>query len=112
MTEIREVDAVTGARLVDAGAVLLDVRERFEWEAGHAPNAVWIPLSELPERVGEVPTDADVIVVCRAGGRSLRAAGFLVGNGIGATNLSGGMQAWHSAGLPMQAADGVEPTVA
>ena len=111
MTEIREVDATTGATLVEQGAVLLDVREQFEWEGGHAEAAVWIPLGELPDRVAEVPTDGQVVVVCRSGGRSLRAAGFLAQNGIDAVNLTGGMHAWKAAGLPMQCEGTGEPDV-
>jgi rhodanese-related sulfurtransferase len=111
MTEIREVDAPAGAALVDDGAVLLDVRERFEWDGGHAPAAVWIPLGELPDRVAEVPRDRQVVVVCRSGGRSLRAAGFLAQSGVDAVNLSGGMHAWKAAGLPMHSETAGEPDV-
>ena len=55
-------------------AVIVDVREADEWAAGHAPNAVHIPLSDLPARLGELPDSDDTIpVVCRSGGRSGRA---------------------------------------
>jgi rhodanese-related sulfurtransferase len=96
---------------VPADAVLLDVRENDEWEAGHAPQALHIPLGELAERIGEVPQDGDVYVVCRAGGRSARATVYLNQNGWDAVNVAGGMQVWHQRGLPLVAAEGTEPGV-
>ena len=92
---------------VPADAVLLDVREDDEWAAGHAPQAIHIPLGELAERVGEVPQDGEVYVVCRAGGRSARATVFLNQNGWDAVNVAGGMQVWHQQGLPLVAAEGI-----
>ena len=96
---------------VPADAVLLDVREDDEWAAGHAPQAIHIPLGELAERVGEVPQDGEVYVVCRAGGRSARATMYLNQNGWDAVNVAGGMQVWHQQGFPLVAAEGVVPEV-
>ncbi|MFC0429355.1 rhodanese-like domain-containing protein [Kutzneria buriramensis] len=96
---------------VPTDAVLLDVREHDEWAAGHAPQAIHIPLGELAERVGEVPQDRDVYVVCRAGGRSARATMYLNQNGWDAVNVAGGMQVWHQHGLSLVAAEGVVPEV-
>jgi rhodanese-related sulfurtransferase len=101
----------TSVDQVPADAVLLDVREDDEWEAGHAPQAIHIPLGELAERVAEVPQDGDVYVVCRAGGRSARATMYLNQNGWDAVNVAGGMQVWHQQGLPLVAAEGVVPEV-
>lgn len=81
--------------------VVLDVREPFEWAAGHAAAAVHIPLGDLSERVGEVPVGAPVYVICAAGGRSLQGAAFLERQGIDAVNVTGGMNAWQQAGLPV-----------
>lgn len=94
--------------------VLLDVREQDEWDAGHAIEAVHIPLAELPDRVGELPDAADgpVYVVCRSGRRSERAAQYLAGLGYEAVNVTGGMQAWHAAGKPMMSDNGQDPRVA
>jgi rhodanese-related sulfurtransferase len=80
--------------------IVLDVREAFEWEAGHAAEAIHIPLGDLVERVGEVPREAPVYVICAAGGRSLQGAAFLERNGLEAINVTGGMNAWQQAGLP------------
>jgi rhodanese-related sulfurtransferase len=101
----------TSVDQVPVDAVLLDVREDDEWEAGHAPQATHIPLGELAERIGEVPQDGDVYVVCRAGGRSARATMYLNQNGWDAVNVAGGMQVWHQQGLPLVAAEGVVPEV-
>ena len=53
-----------------AGVTLLDVREQDEWDAGHAPDALHIPMSELAGRLEELPNDQDVYVICRSGNRS------------------------------------------
>lgn len=55
------------AAAVPADSVLLDVREHDEWAAGHAEGALHIPMSEFAGRVGEVPSDERVHVVCRVG---------------------------------------------
>lgn len=98
------VPTVTVAEVTETlpeGVVLLDVREDDEWAAGHAPNAVHIPMSELTGRLGELPQDADVFVVCRSGGRSARVTAYLNANGWDAVNVGGGMNAWAQAGRPL-----------
>jgi rhodanese-related sulfurtransferase len=92
--------------LIRWGALLLDVREPDEWAAGHVPGAVHIPLGQLVERVDELPEDRQVVVICRSGARSARAAAFLASSGFDAVNLAGGMHAWAAAGLAFQAAGG------
>jgi rhodanese-related sulfurtransferase len=88
-------------RLADGGAFLLDVREDDEWEAGHAPDAVHVAMSLIPDRIDQIPTDRTVVCVCRVGGRSVAVAGTLAGAGLDVRNLDGGMLAWESAGLPV-----------
>jgi rhodanese-related sulfurtransferase len=107
MTEIENVDVES----LGAQAKVLDVREDYEWEAGHIEGALHIPMNDLPERVEELDPDEDVYVICRSGGRSFRVAQWLVGNGYSAMNVSGGMGAWLEAGKPMVADNGQEPTV-
>ncbi len=97
-----EVTASEAAARVERGAMLLDVREPEEWEAGHAAGAVWIPLGTLGDRVGEVPAGQAVVCVCRIGGRSAKATEFLLASGRDAVNLIGGMQAWAASGLPVE----------
>jgi rhodanese-related sulfurtransferase len=89
------------ARRVDEGAVLLDVREPDEWHAGHAPDAVHVPLAALAASIGRFDKDQPIVAVCRVGGRSERAASVLLQRGYDAVNLAGGMQAWRSAGMPV-----------
>jgi rhodanese-related sulfurtransferase len=85
-------------------AVMVDVREDDEWAAGHAPNAIHIPLAELPSRLGELPeTDDTVPVVCRMGGRSARAVQWLVQQGFDVANVEGGMLEWQRAGKQISA---------
>ncbi|KAA2248892.1 rhodanese-like domain-containing protein [Solihabitans fulvus] len=83
------------------GRVLLDVREDDEWAAGHAPNALHIPMGELAGRLAELPEDSDVLVICRSGGRSARVTAYLNANGWDAVNVDGGMSQWAAAGRPM-----------
>jgi rhodanese-related sulfurtransferase len=88
--------------LVDAGrATLLDVREEHEWMSGHAPQAVHIPMSQLAQRVRELPADGLIICVCAVGARSARVTEALNQGGWQAANLDGGMSAWEVAGLPV-----------
>lgn len=96
---------------VSADAVLLDVREPDEWQAGHIEGALHIPLADLPARVGELSPDDKIVVVCRSGARSGRAVGWLGQNGYDVLNLDGGMVAWAVAGQKMVSETGEAPTV-
>jgi rhodanese-related sulfurtransferase len=111
MAFAKNLPAVDPASLPE-DAYLLDVREPEEWRAGHAPDAVHIPLGGLSDRANEVPQDRDVYVVCRSGHRSARAAMALNNAGWRAINVDGGMQAWMAAGKPMVADGDLEPFVA
>jgi rhodanese-related sulfurtransferase len=98
-----EISATEAAALLDGdgGAVLLDVREQHEWDAGHAPQARHLAMSELAGRIPEIPADVAVICVCHVGGRSAAVAQALNRAGYNALNLTGGMAAWEDAGLPV-----------
>lgn len=80
---------------------LLDVREDDEWQAGHIEDAQHIPLGELGDRVGELPTGRRIVAVCRSGSRSAAAVRGLKQLGYDALNLDGGVTAWSRAGLPL-----------
>ena len=110
MDQIDEVDVAQALALLDDSALLLDVREHDEWLAGHVERARHIPLATLPDFVDDLPREGVIVCVCRAGGRSARAAQFLLEQGFNVANLRGGMTAWHEAGAQM-VADGSEPTV-
>ena len=92
---------------VEATAYLLDVREPDEWTAGHAPGAHHLPMMEVPARIAEIPADADVVVVCRSGGRSAQVTAYLMQHGWeNVRNLAGGMGAWQDAGREVVSEDG------
>ncbi|GAB2513571.1 MULTISPECIES: rhodanese-like domain-containing protein [Nocardiopsis] len=101
----------TGVTEVPEDGYLLDVREDDEWRAGHAPDAVHIPLGELGGRADEVPKDRKVYVVCRVGGRSAQAVMALNQAGWDSVNVAGGMAAWERAGREMAAEADAEPRV-
>jgi rhodanese-related sulfurtransferase len=96
------VDARTAKRMADDGAFLLDVRERAEWEAGHAPGATHIPYEQLSSRANEIPRGREVVVYCASGIRSSLAASMLERTGMSATNVRGGFESWRNAGLPIE----------
>src|SRR4030088_2570259 len=97
---------------VPADVVLVDVREHYEWTAGHAPGATHIPLGELGARYTEIPPDAPVYLIGRAGSRSQQAAVALAGAGWKVVNISDGMTGWAAAGRPMPNEGGATPYVA
>ena len=84
--------------------VLLDVRESDEWSAGHAPGARHMPLGTVEPST--LPDDAMVLCICRSGGRSAKATDRLRQAGIDSHNVTGGMQAWAEAQLPIVTDDG------
>jgi hydroxyacylglutathione hydrolase len=106
MTQVGQVSAVQAKAAIDSGgAVLLDVRERWEYDEVHLSGALLIPLMELRDRIGEVPSDKDVYVYCHLGARSARAAEFLTDSGrANVSNINGGIAAWIDAGLPAESA--------
>jgi len=96
-----QISAADAVQLLAGDAVLLDVREQHEWDAGHAPQARHLPMSQLSGRIEEIPRDVAVICVCHLGGRSAAVSDALHGAGFQSLNLSGGMAAWEAAGLPV-----------
>jgi len=93
-------------------AVVLDVREDNEFAAGHAPNAIHVPMGEVPTRLDDLPeSDEPIPVICRSGGRSARTVQWLQMQGFDVVNVDGGMQAWSRAGKAMSSESGQEPTV-
>jgi rhodanese-related sulfurtransferase len=108
---IEEVEADDAAELVEAGALVLDVREPDEWAAGHVADSVHIPMGDLAGRAGELPTDRRIVAVCRSGQRSGVVTAALAGAGFDAVNLAGGLQAWAAEGFPLVADDGLPGAV-
>jgi rhodanese-related sulfurtransferase len=92
---------------------IVDVREPYEWEAGHIDGAVHIPLNQLMAGTGQdLDRGRPVVAVCRSGNRSELAALMLQARGYEAHNMRGGMEAWEAAGLPFAAADGTAGRIA
>ena len=82
---------------------IVDVREPEEWETGHIPGALHLPLGDLPRRVGALDPERPVVTVCHLGARSLVAATALSEAGFhDARSLAGGMDAWQAAGQPIE----------
>ncbi len=101
----REVDIATLATR-SPDAVVLDVREPQEYALGHVPGALNLPQAELATRLAEVPADRPLLVICQAGGRSRRAAQFLVQTGFtGVASVAGGMGAWRAGGGDVSTGD-------
>jgi rhodanese-related sulfurtransferase len=96
-----EVSAAQALELMRSKAILLDVREDHEWAAGHAPEATHIPMSRISQHAQNLPADKTIICVCHVGARSAAVAAALNRAGWTAHNLSGGMEAWVAAGLPV-----------
>ena len=85
----------------DADALWLDVGEDDEWEAGHAPGAVHVAMRDLPDRLEQLRDGRRVVVICRSGNRSGKVTAWMLNHGIDAVNMTGGMQAWERASLPV-----------
>ncbi|MFD7527404.1 rhodanese-like domain-containing protein [Streptomyces sp. NPDC059849] len=97
-----------------APAVLLDVRERGEWDAGRAPGAVHLPLSALVAEAAlpQAARGRMLVVICRSGNRSQQAVELLRARGADAVDVKGGMQQWAAAGYPVVGGSGNEGSVA
>ncbi len=109
---VEQITPEVAVRLLGEGAALIDVREPEEWRVGRAPEALHIPLGELGARLAELPVGPQLIMVCRSGARSNSAAAALVGIGLPALNLAGGMQAWKAAEYPVVSDGGLPGDVA
>jgi rhodanese-related sulfurtransferase len=96
---------ITAAQAYDkyqAGALFVDVRTQEEWNQGHIAKSILISLDQLPNRMNELPKDREIVVVCHSGVRSKEGATILSTAGFQRVNcLTGGLQAWVSAGYPI-----------
>ena len=110
MTQIPTVAIAGVPDPLPDGLAVLDVREQVEWDHGHIEGALHVPLMELPQRLADLP-EGQTLVVCKVGGRSAQAAGYLVQQGHDAVNLDGGMLDWEAAGRPMVSENGQPPHV-
>lgn len=83
------------------GAFVLDVREDHEFTAGHVPGAMHIAMNDVPQRLAEVPTDRQVMVICHSGGRSRAITEYLKAQGVDAFNVTDGIHGWSQRGWPL-----------
>jgi rhodanese-related sulfurtransferase len=98
----REITVAKTYEMREAGAFILDVRTKQEWDEYHIPGATLIPLNEISQRMKEVPDDQEVVIVCRSGNRSAAARDILQSAGFeNVTSMGGGMLQWQAAGYPI-----------
>jgi rhodanese-related sulfurtransferase len=89
------------AAAYEQGAFVVDIREPFEYADGHVPGAESIPMGQLGARLGEVPADGAVYVICATGNRSRWSASELEDAGRLAYSVKGGTMAWARSGRPV-----------
>ncbi|MBK8348095.1 MAG: rhodanese-like domain-containing protein [Saprospiraceae bacterium] len=102
-TLVKEICPTSTQRWISEGALIVDVREADEVAqlSLNVPEIIHIPLSEFENRYQEIPKDRKVILVCRSGERSLRAAGFLVNHGYDqVVNMQFGIIRWVQKDFP------------
>lgn len=102
---MNQVDVQTLHRLIAEGAKprVIDVREAYEYAAGHVGPAESVPMSTLPSTYTSLPRDEDLYVICQSGNRSLTVTAWLAQRGYRVVNVQGGTFAWQLAGFPITA---------
>jgi hydroxyacylglutathione hydrolase len=96
-------------RVSQNGQLVLDVRAPDEWEHGHVPGAMHIPLGSLLTRLEEIPRGKEIAVHCQGGNRSAIAASILQKNGISASNVAGGFSEWERSGGDIERGEASQP---
>ncbi len=99
-----KISATEARRLIDEGAILVDIRERDEYASENVAGAFHLPLSQLDDAELALHQGKPVIFHCRSGARTAANAGRLankVGGGCDAFIVEGGLDAWKKAGLPL-----------
>ena len=102
----KEICPTSAQKWIEEGALMVDVREPEEVAAlaYDVPDLLHIPLSEFEDRYREIPQDRKVVVVCKGGGRSLKATYFLINNGYDServVNMQHGIIRWVQRGFPI-----------
>ena len=101
-----ELSPAEAREKVADGAQLIDVRQDYEWDAGHIDGAVHIPLEQLPAQIDSIDRDRPIVFQCRSGSRSAFATQIFRQSGFDAYNLGGGLQAWVEDEMAIVPADG------
>jgi rhodanese-related sulfurtransferase len=100
---VPEIDVEEADRRLEAGAQLVDVRKPSEWNEGHIPGTVHIPLGDLAGRASELDPSRPVVALCRSGNRSKTAVQLLQRAGfVESSSMAGGVMAWARAGKPLE----------
>ena len=103
MEKAKEICPTTTMGKVKEGALLVDVRSAEEVAeiSFDVPNYMTIPMSELENRINEIPKDQEIVMVCKSGGRSLRTTYFLMNAGYEKVyNMTGGITKWAAKNFP------------
>jgi rhodanese-related sulfurtransferase len=95
---ISEIEAAALAARVAEGALVIDVRQPDEYASGHVPGALLMPLATVPDNLDRFRSDGPTYVICRSGGRSMRACEHASGEGYDVVNVAGGTGAWIDSG--------------
>lgn len=101
-----EVTPQQAQEMVVQGAQLIDVREQYEWEAGHVAEARHIELERLAGQARTIDKSRPVVFHCRLGARSAMATQAFRAAGYDAWSMAGGLKRWADEGLPLEPADG------
>ncbi len=97
------MDTITVTELAALSeATIIDVREPDEFAQVRAAGAVNVPMSQIIERIDELPADETLYVICAVGGRSAKVAEYLESRDYDVVNVEGGTYAWTDAGLPVE----------
>jgi hydroxyacylglutathione hydrolase len=105
-TSLAEISPQQASKIVASdNAIIIDVRTQEEWDAGHIPGAIHIPLSEVKGRLDDfkIYEDKTLVMQCHSGKRSAKAANILLDAGFNnVSNLKGGIMAWKAEKLPIE----------
>jgi rhodanese-related sulfurtransferase len=101
---ISEISVDELAESLASGSRLVDVREQDEFDAGHVPGAVHVPLATVADHVEQFRGVGPTFVICRSGARSMRACEFLADRGVEVANVAGGTMAWLLSGREVETA--------
>ena len=105
-----EVTPERTKEMLDAGeALVVDVREPYEREAGHIDGSRHIELERLASQAETLPRDQPIVFQCRLGARSAMAAQAFRASGYDAWSMHGGLEAWQEKGLPVGGGGEVAP---
>ena len=105
-----EVTPQRTKELLDAGeALVVDVREPYERDAGHIEGSRHIELERLSSEAESLPKDQTIVFHCRLGARSAMAAQAFKAAGFDAWSMAGGLERWHEEGLPVDGGGEVAP---